>query len=74
MKDILKQLAEMKKNNNSHSSTSAPLDMSIYKKKIKKDEKAEKYLRMKKRESDQEEEEVLPVQAPKVNIFSVDTY
>lgn len=49
MKDILKQLAEMKKNNNSHSSTSAPLDMSIYKKKIKKDEKAEKYLRMKKR-------------------------
>ncbi len=30
----------MKKNNNSYSSSSAPLDMSIYKKKIKKDEKA----------------------------------
>jgi Zn-dependent oligopeptidase len=49
MKDILKELAEMKhKQEKINEKKETPLDLSHYKKKIKKEEKMEKYLRKKK--------------------------
>ena len=48
MKDILKQLAEMKqKQQVKNEGREHPLDLSLYKKKIKKEEKLEKYLKKK---------------------------
>ena len=53
-----------------------PLDLSLYKKKIKKEQKLEKFLKKKKdnEEDESDEEVVVPVAAPKLNIFAVDTY
>lgn len=49
MKDILKQLAEMKhQQQKRNDKVEHPLDLSLYKKKIKKEEKLEKYLKKKK--------------------------
>ena len=48
MKDILKQLAEMKqKQQVKNEGREHPLDLSLYKKKIKKEEKLQKYLKKK---------------------------
>lgn len=52
-----------------------PLDLSLFKKKIKKEEKMEKFLKKKRQvRDDGEEEEEVEVAVPKVNIFAVDNY
>lgn len=52
-----------------------PLDLSLFKKKIKKEEKMEKFLRKKRQiKEDGDEDEEVEVAVPKVNIFAVDNY
>lgn len=76
MKDILVQLADMKhqKEKEGHR-METPLDLSLFKKKIKKEEKMEKFLRKKRQiKEDGDEDEEVEVAVPKVNIFAVDNY
>lgn len=76
MKGILVQLAEMKHQQEKEGrKMETPLDLSLFKKKIKKEEKMEKYLKKQRQQRDDGEEEEEPaVAAPKVNIFAVDNY
>ncbi|CAM6002206.1 unnamed protein product [Sphagnum balticum] len=78
MKDIMKGLAQMKKDNSKTNLQLTPLtEVNQRKKKIKKGEKDSKYLHRKEEESRNPDEpavEEIAIIQKKVNIFSMDEY